>query len=237
MFFWLFFLLGLVFAQDEFDAEVEQDLETLPEVEEIQEPTEIPDEEGNPTIITPEQFRAPSLNLTKIPDTREFVTDKKFPIHIYLTNTAEQNITNVVIYDNVPDYLKVVENTNSTMVYDVIQPNETVTFTYEVIPIKSGVQIFEGCNVNFTYSFQRQHQELQSLGQIYVVQNKGFVAIAIEWAICIVIFLVVYLIYVIHRTRAEKEKQKILRAKGIKSEEQKKKEKKDKKENKKPKAE
>ena len=220
MFFWIFFLLGLVFAQDDLEAEqdLDHDIENVEEVPlEAIEPNEAADplNEEQPEIVTPEQYNAPRLNLTKFPDTREFVTDKKFPIHIQLTNTAEQNITNVVIYDTVPEYLKIVGDANSTLLVDVIQPGETVNFTYEVIPIQSGVQIFEGCSVNFTYNFVRQHQELQPLGQIYVVEHKGFIAVTIEWAVCIILFLVVYLIYVIHRTRVQKETEKKLRAQGI----------------------
>ena len=216
MFFWLFFLLGLVFAQDDFDtADVEVDDEVIPEVEKIEIPAEEAVNLEDMPIQTPEQYRAKPMNLTKIPDTREIATDKMFPIHIIFTNTADQEITNVIIYDTVPEFLKVLDGQNSSMVVDVIQPGESVNFTYEVVPILSGVHIFEGCSVNFTYNGQRQQQETQPLGQVYVVQSKGLVLVAVEWAVCIILFLVCYLIYVIHRTRVQKKNEMKLRAKGI----------------------
>lgn len=212
MLFWLFFLLGLVFAQDEFEADVEVENQEVPEMEKIEIPVE---DDEIPHIETPEQYTAPRLNVSKYFDTREAVTDKKFPVRIFLQNTADQNITDVIIYDNVPEFFKVVEGTNASAIFDVIQPGEFVNFTYEVVPIIAGLKLIEGCGVNFTYNGVRQHQEQGTLGELYIVQNKGFIAVSVEWAVCIILFLVCYLIYVIHRTRVQKKTEMKLRAQGI----------------------
>lgn len=215
--FWLMLLLGVVFAQ-----EAEEVLDDHPEDEVVEEQEEMEEDEvvvEKPTIETPQEFTAPPLNLTKIPHITEAVTDKKFNVTIHLVNTAEEDITNVVVYDDVPSFLMLVEaegNTN-TATFEVIAPGEAVNFTYEVIPTVAGMKVIEGAAVNFTYRNVRQHQESRPLGEIFFTQNKGIVAVAIEWAVCIIIFCVGYLLWIIHKTKQQKETEKLLRAKGFAS--------------------
>lgn len=211
--FWLFLLLGVVFADEgEAEVDVEEPLEEAQEDEILEEQEEV----DQPEIETPQEFTAPALNLTKIPYITEAVTDKKFNVTIYLVNTADEDITNVVVYDDIPNFLMLVEaegNTN-TATYETIAPGEAVNFTYEVIPTVAGMKVIEGAAVNFTYKNVRQHQETRPLGEIFFTQNKGFVAVAIEWAVCIIIFCVGYLLWIIHKTKQQKETEKLLRSKG-----------------------
>lgn len=222
--FWLFLLLGVVFAQEEGEEVLEEVLEDdVVEKQEELEEVETETVEDAVPIGTPQEYTAPSMNLTKIPYITEAVTDKKFNITIHLVNTADEDITNVVIYDDVPNFLMLVEaegNTN-TATFESIAPGQAVNFTYEVIPTVAGMKMIEGAAVNFTYKNVRQHQETRPLGEVFFTQNKGIVAVAIEWAVCIIIFCVGYLLWIIHKTKQQKETEKLLRSKGFVTKEKK----------------
>ncbi|ELP86870.1 hypothetical protein EIN_044280 [Entamoeba invadens IP1] len=168
-----------------------------------------------PVIETPDERQVSILNMTKDLSEDDLVTDTNITITVSVTNPGPDNITNVVIYDELPAFFKLFEGENNTAVFDLVPVNATVNLTYVVQPILSGIHFVDSASVNFTMNGTRRHEESYAMGEYYITQYKGFFAILMEWAVIVFVGCVIALVWITYQNRSTEKQNKILRSKGF----------------------
>ncbi|KAL7717268.1 Translocon-associated protein subunit alpha [Entamoeba marina] len=165
-------------------------------------------------IETPDENQVALLNITKDFDTEDLFTETNVTVLVSVHNPGPLNVSNVVIVDELPPFLRLFEGTNNTAVFDLIPVNTTVNMTYVAVPILSGIHYFEGAYVNFTHNRTKHQEYSYDLGEMYIQQYKGLIPIIIEWGFIILVGCLIALVWIYYKSRKETRKQIILRSKG-----------------------
>ncbi|EDR21809.1 hypothetical protein EDI_062860 [Entamoeba dispar SAW760] len=166
-------------------------------------------------IETPDENQDNSLRIEKNIDDDLFFTETNVTISITVSNDGKYNVSNVIIYDDIPPFLKLVEGESNTATFDFIPVGASVNLTYVVVPILTGTHYIDSAYVNFTLNRVKKQEFSDPVGGIFIQPYKGFVSVCIEWGVIIIIGCVLCLLWAYYKSKKEAYRQKVLRSKGF----------------------
>ncbi|EAL49028.1 hypothetical protein EHI8A_084850 [Entamoeba histolytica HM-1:IMSS-B] len=166
-------------------------------------------------IETPDENQVSPLIIEKNIEDDLFFTETEVTIVVTVTNPGPSNVSNVVIYDEVPQCMKLVEGQSNSVTFDFIPVGSTVNLTYVAVPILTGTHYIDSAYVNFTLNRMKKQLISDPFGSIFIQPYKGFISVCIEWGVIIIIGCVLCLLWAFYKSKKEAYRQKVLRSKGF----------------------